>query len=209
VVDREQHLVDAARGAITLHLGCADVPRHRDGHLLHDRLAAVAKHLVGVEQDEEAVHYLQNVLGRKDVVRGDVEQLEKLELEQTFDVVIAGELLEHLTNPGACLRGVRSLLRPAGRLVISVPNASSLKGFARVVRGVEMVHPDHVAYFSPTTVERLLARHGYRVISCVYYTWSSQVRWKRVLDTMLLAPVRRFAPYISDGLIVTARMTDQ
>jgi len=137
---------------------------------------------------------------------GDVEHLGELGLRRAFEVVVAGELLEHLPNPGRCLTGVRDLLEPNGSLVVTVPNSFSLKGLMRVARGVELVHPDHVAYFSPVTMRRLLEKCGYGVVSQAYYVSKSASKAKRSLDTLVLSPVRLLAPHLSDGLIVEARV---
>lgn len=107
------------------------------------------------------------------------------------------------------LAGIRPLLADGGRLVVTVPNAFSIKGVLRVLRGVEMVHPDHVAYFSSVTIGTLLSKCGYVLISHVYYTWRPAARWKRVLDTLILGPMRRYAPSLSEGLIVVARATNE
>jgi hypothetical protein len=74
------------------------------------------------------------------------------------------------------------------------------------MRGVEMVHPDHVSYFSAVTIEKLMAKCGFVVTSCMYYTWRPAKPWKRAVDTLVLGAVRRYAPSLSEGLIVVARV---
>jgi len=210
VVDREGFLLKAARGKSVLHLGCADAPYFRsraaDASLLHTRLAAVATRIVGIDIDEEGVTFLRNTLGFKEVFLGDVEDLSEVKLNRTFDLVVAGELLEHLPNPGRGLAGVKNLLTPDGSLIITVPNAFSLKGFMRVARGVELTHPDHVCYFSVVTVGRLLAQCGYSAITYAYYVSRSASKLKRAIDFLFLAPARCCAPYLSDGIVVVAKL---
>lgn len=210
IVDRERFLLEAARGKSVLHLGCADAPyfgsRDADVSLLHTRLATVATRIVGIDIDEEGVRFFRNSLGFKEVFLGDVEALSEAKINGTFDLVLAGELLEHLPNPGLCLVAVENLLRPDGSLIITVPNAFSLKGFMRVIRGVELIHPDHVCYFSVVTIKRLLAQCGYSVVTYAYYVSRSASKLKRAIDFLFLAPARCCAPYLSDGIVVVAKL---
>ena len=56
---------------------------------------------------------------------GDVETME-LPLEPgSFDVVLCGDVIEHLRDPVAALARLRPLLRPGGRLVLSTPNVAN------------------------------------------------------------------------------------
>jgi len=210
IVDRDTFLVAAARGKSVLHLGCADAPYFhrggRDGTLLHSQLVAVAREIVGVDVNEEGVRFLTNDLGFKDVILGDVESLAELKFNRTFELIVAGELLEHLPNPGLCLTGVKDLLDKEGALIVTVPNAFSLKGFIRVIRGVELVHPDHVSYFSLVTMRRLLELCGYYMVSHACYVSKSASRLKRAVDTSVFTTIRCFAPYLSDGLIVEGKV---
>lgn len=50
-----------------------------------------------------------------------------------FDLAILSEVLEHLRDPGACLREVRRILRPSGSLIVTFPNASAYLPFFPIV----------------------------------------------------------------------------
>jgi 2-polyprenyl-3-methyl-5-hydroxy-6-metoxy-1,4-benzoquinol methylase len=90
------------------------------GRLLAGRGHAV----VGVESDREAAaaarpHYVA-------VHVADVQHLGALP-EAPFDVVIAGDILEHLVDPPAALDRALAQLAPGGRLLVSVPNVAFLQ----------------------------------------------------------------------------------
>ncbi len=191
-----------------LHLGCVDYPitreRIRRGDLLHLRMIEIAKLVYGVDSSLEGIAYLRNDLGLTNLILGNVEALESLSLPDDFDVIVAGELLEHLSNPGRFLEGVRALCGEDTVLVVSVPNAFSLKSFLRVACGRELVHSDHVAYHSLRTVTALLDRFGFHLISVSTYLIRSDSLYGRPLQILPHILVRTLAPYLADGLIVVA-----
>jgi SAM-dependent methyltransferase len=77
---------------------------------------------------------------------------------ESFDVVVAGEVLEHIRDPGRLLSDVSTVLRPGGVVVGSVPNAFRLKSRLRFLAGREPEEdPTHLHLFSPAALERLLA----------------------------------------------------
>ena len=77
--------------------------------------------------------------------------------DDAFDVVVAGELLEHVRDPGHIVVESRRVLRPGGRLVGSVPNAYRLKNRLRFLLGrAPESDPTHLHMFSPSDVRALL-----------------------------------------------------
>jgi SAM-dependent methyltransferase len=76
---------------------------------------------------------------------------------ESFDVAVAGEVLEHIRDPGRLLEDVRALLRPGGLLVGSVPNGFRLKSRLRFLLGREPEEdPTHLHLFSPAALRSLL-----------------------------------------------------
>jgi SAM-dependent methyltransferase len=74
-----------------------------------------------------------------------------------FDVVVAGELLEHVRDPAHILAEARRVLRSGGLLVGSVPNAYRLKNRLRFVLGrPPESDPTHLHMFSSSDVRTLL-----------------------------------------------------
>jgi SAM-dependent methyltransferase len=77
--------------------------------------------------------------------------------DATFDVVVAGELLEHVRDPAGLVGEARRVLRPGGRFVASVPNAFRLKNRLRFLLGRKPEDdPTHLHMFSPDDVHALL-----------------------------------------------------
>ena len=84
------------------------------------------------------------------------------------EIVVCGEVLEHLSNPGWFLQRLRRHL-PDVPLVITVPNAFSSAAQKWIAKGYENVNADHVAWYSPKTIAVLLERAGYVPADLAYY----------------------------------------
>jgi 2-polyprenyl-3-methyl-5-hydroxy-6-metoxy-1,4-benzoquinol methylase len=172
---RQGFLLAACAGKSVLHVGCVDSglaeERFARGELMHQRLATVARQLWGTDVDAEGVRFLLDQ-GFDHVVRVDLSrEAPGADLASAgFDVIVLGEVLEHLPNPGKMLTALRGLMEPGRtRLIVTVPNAFSLTALLGVARGVESVHPDHNFYFSRTTLRTLIAKSGLWVLDeCVY-----------------------------------------
>jgi SAM-dependent methyltransferase len=133
-------------GRRVLDLGC------RYGALA--RTYAAGNDVVGVDVDREALAEAAK-LGIE-TVWADVEEPLPFE-EASFDVVVAGELVEHLRDPAALVGQARRLLRPGGRLVASVPNFYRLKNRLRFLFGRPLGQdPTHLHVFAPRDVAALL-----------------------------------------------------
>jgi SAM-dependent methyltransferase len=134
-------------GLRLLDLGC------RTGALTQHY--AAGNEVVGVDVDRVALEQAVERLGIE-TVWADVEEGLPFP-DGSFDVVVAGELLEHLADPGAAVANVRRVLKPGGRFVGSVPNAFRLKSRIRFAAGR---HPEtdatHLQLFTPAALRALL-----------------------------------------------------
>jgi 2-polyprenyl-3-methyl-5-hydroxy-6-metoxy-1,4-benzoquinol methylase len=123
--------------------------------------------VVGIERDAAAAAEARAVC--EEVVIGDVEAMELPFEAASFDVVLCGDLVEHLRDPGAFLERVRPLLQPDGRLVLTTPNVANwsmrlalLAGRWRYTeRGI--LDRTHTHLFTRETLLETLAAAGYRV----------------------------------------------
>jgi SAM-dependent methyltransferase len=133
-------------GRRVLDVGC------RDGALT--RAYTEGNDVVGVDADREALAEAAG-LGIE-TVWADLDQ--PLDFpDASFDVVVAGELLEHLRDPQQLVREARRVLRPGATFVASVPNAYRLKGRVLFLLGRPPENdPTHLQMFSPGDVRSLL-----------------------------------------------------
>jgi 2-polyprenyl-3-methyl-5-hydroxy-6-metoxy-1,4-benzoquinol methylase len=147
-------------GNRVLDVGCSS------GYLARP-LAERGNTIVGLELDPEAARAAEEFCEL--VLVGDVETME-LPLEPgSFDVVLGGDVIEHLRDPAATLARLRPLLRPGGRVVLSTPNVANwairlslLSGRWRYTdRGI--LDRSHTHLFTRATLAETLEQAGYRV----------------------------------------------
>lgn len=219
VVDRIPWLVEQCRGRRVIHVGFADAgfreEQARADRWLHGHLHDAASELVGVDADAPGVTeaidagfeaYLADCT--------DPDAVAALDLERA-DVVLAGEIIEHLRSPGPFLEAMLSLCRPDGMLIVTTPNAYGLVNVvASMTRRVEVNHPDHVVMFTWRTLTQLLRAEGWNPVDAATYVPVVRDRGDRSrLEVAAVKMVlgaekmlgRMGRPFSSDGLIVVAR----
>ena len=202
-----QALCAAVDGPVA-HLGCADSPYTASlmaaGILLHERLVGVAQ-VTGFDVDADSLALLRERMPGERFVVADVSAEVPASERGRYDLVVAGEVLEHVPNADAFLVGCSKLLAPGGRLCVTVPNACSPKIGLRALAGRESVHPDHRVYYGPRTLQRTLAGAGYeleQVASC--FAPVAGRTGRLVFNPLLRASHRLFQGPVGDGLIAVA-----
>lgn len=125
-----------------------------------------SKKVVGVDINENEVLKLKK-LGYN-VVYADVQDpnLSKL-LKEKFDVIVASEIIEHLSNPGLFLDNIKLCLKKNGTLVLTTPNAQYIKHYLS-----SWSHSiDHVVTFTLQLLLQLLQRHNYLILEKQFLRW--------------------------------------
>lgn len=125
-----------------------------------DVLRQSAKTVLGIDYLKKDVKEAQKE-GYK-IVYGNAENFVA---DRKFDLVFAGDLIEHLSNPGNFLECSEKNLKDGGELVILTPNTFSLARLVRVLGGVTNeppVNDEHTVYFTPKTLAELLRRYGFQ-----------------------------------------------
>lgn len=79
-----------------------------------------------------------------------------------FDVVTAGELLEHVPDPSSLVAEVARILRPGGVFWATTPHAHGASGRLLKLRWSIVSPPEHLHLFSIRGLTGLLARHGFQ-----------------------------------------------
>lgn len=159
-IDKVRFICDFCRGKKVLDLGCV---RHsadyslNDPEWVHKRIKETASSVLGVDYLKAEVEKLV-ALGYN-MVYGDV--TEPLDMQDTFDVIVAGDLIEHLTNFDGFLKNVLRLMKPDGALIITTPNPffADLFFYCAYKKDV-MGNSEHTCYLDPFTLRQLIARYN-------------------------------------------------
>lgn len=185
-------------GRSVLDVGCASGWRRDDW--MHGLIATVARDIVGVDVDEQAVGEL-DARGRH-IEIGDAGSLN---LDRKFDVVHAGELIEHLDNPGAFLNAAQRHMRADSLLVLTTPNAFCFTNFLYRLAGPARVNSDHVCWYCEDTLSQLLERAGFAVVELRYLHHATPGRWRSLAARAIRAALPDRLAW--NTILVVARRT--
>jgi SAM-dependent methyltransferase len=140
--------------------------------------------VIGVEPDEGRAEVARS-LG-VEVVTGYLEAID-VERIGRFDVVLFGDVLEHLPDPAAMLLAAREYLKPGGAIVASVPNVAHWTVRWDLLWGEFDYQPSgimdatHLRWFTEKTLRGLFDAAGYRVVAweVTAGAWMPDYRFRR------------------------------
>ena len=180
-------IVDSIPGAAG-RTRCLDNPR-----LLFAKICKLNPDTIGVDMDAEGIAILAE--RGYNVVTADVMTMD---LGTRFDTIIAGEIIEHLANPGQFLENMRRHLAPGGTLLITTPNPFYFKQIWTILRQERpLVHVEHTCWFDPITLSSLCRRSG-----LVPY----EIYWIRSKKSLRKTWPQRIRDYFSHSFITLARV---
>ena len=183
------------RGAI-LDVGCWV------GFLLAEARERGWREAIGIEPSTFASSYARERLGL-DVRTEDL--FEARLPKGHFDVVVMGDVLEHLTRANAALDRVTELLRPGGLLALELPDAGSRVAKLLGPRWWSVI-PTHVHYFTRASAETILRRHGYEPVYVATDPKSFTVRYYLDKGGGYMPALSRALVRGAEGLGVAERM---
>jgi 2-polyprenyl-3-methyl-5-hydroxy-6-metoxy-1,4-benzoquinol methylase len=155
-------LEGVAAGARVLDVGCGE------GRFAAD-LAVAGASVVGIDVAAEPLRRAQASHPQLDLRLVDAERPWEL-ADASFDVVWAGEVIEHVADTAAWLSEIRRVLRSGGSLLLSTPahGPLTLIGLAlsrQAFAGHFDPLGDHLRYYSRDTLARLLGEFGFEAIT--------------------------------------------
>jgi 2-polyprenyl-3-methyl-5-hydroxy-6-metoxy-1,4-benzoquinol methylase len=145
-----------------LELGCAT------GRVTRYLTVRLGCRVTGVEFDPQAAELARPFCQR--LVVGDLEADATLrQAAGAYDIILAGDVLEHLREPARVLAALHNSLKPGGYWVISVPNVAHWSVRKELLRGrfdftdTGVMDQTHLRWFTVKTLSEMIAQAGYAV----------------------------------------------
>lgn len=184
IEDAEEFLQNFVRGFTVLDIGVVGhtIERSNAPNWKHNLIKNVATRAVGVDILEQPVLSLQN--------RGyDVRLIDATsdaDIEERFNRVVIGDVIEHVDNPVALLRFAARHLEPGGRIMCTTPNPFYIGNILDILRdGFFIPNAEHVSWITPTMALELAHRSGVRLHSYWHTSGKGNTHSRRIMITLL------------------------
>lgn len=175
-VMKETYIVNKCRNKMVLDLGCI---RHnaeyalKDPAWLHAKIKEVAAKVTGVDYLLEEIEKLKK--HGYDIIFADVTQ--PMEIKEKYDVIVAGDLIEHLLNVEGFFVNCRNLLKSNGMLIITTPNPFYSDEFHYVsFKNNYLVNPEHTCWIDPQCLSQLSKRMGFDITELYFIKHSWELK---------------------------------
>lgn len=166
---RKEILREYCSGKRVLDIGCVqhNADQASNDSWLHKSIVDMAAYTLGVDYLPDAVAQLSE--RGYNVIVGDVNH--RLPIEDTFDVIVVGNLIEHLSNFEGLLLNLQRLLTPGGVALISTANPFFREQyFYSAFKNTVIVNQEHTCWIDPITLDQLCSRFSLE---------TTDVRWVR------------------------------
>lgn len=157
------------------------------------RIRPRCRYLCGIEADAVAARGADGVLD--DVYVGDLSEGLSRPWALPFDVIVAGDILEHLPRPEVLMAAIRSLLKPGGRLLVSLPNVANVTTRLALLTGRfdysdrGILDRTHLRFFTRKSARALLGSTGFRIVG----------EWATPMPVELAVPALARPPFLGPG----------
>lgn len=144
-----------------LDVGCIrhNLEQAKEYGFLHGEIQRKCDDAIGIDLKSGEVDKLKRKTGWD--IR--VMDAEKIDFNCKFDFIVAGDVLEHLSNPGMFFKKAYTLLEQNGKLIITTPNTFALKRFLEFLKNKTVnVNKEHTVWFDENVLIQLSKRYGFK-----------------------------------------------
>lgn len=126
--------------------------------------------VTGIEINQKAFEAAK--LNLDNVIKGNIETLDLTLNENYFDVIIMGDVLEHLVNPITTILKITPLLKKEGRILITVPNVRNWNVLIKLIFQDSWEYADwgildytHMRFFTLKSAKSILKKNNIKIES--------------------------------------------
>ena len=160
---REKIISELIKDKDVLDIGCVG---QTNEYKLWDIINGQVKSLTGIDTEGS---------DDKNIIQGN---METYSFDRKFDVIIAGDVLEHVDNQGLFLDNVKKHLKENGVFILTTPNAKWPTVFVPN-------NPTHTSWHDRGTLKAILQRHNFVIINFRYY-YGNKKRYNMLLKPFIM-----------------------
>ena len=146
----------------TLEIGCG---QGEFGKLVKETFKT---NYTGIEIDPQAALVAKEHLDL--VLIGDAFELINILPDNSFDLLICNDVIEHIAEPEILFQKIRIKMKPESRIVCSIPNIRVLNSLIHIIINKDFEYTDwgirdktHLRFYTKSSMLRLLQRNGFKI----------------------------------------------
>lgn len=213
-VNRLKYVSNLCTNKRVLDIGCYDETavdtKKETNYWLHGSISQKAESVIGIDSSELIEGEIKTG-SNSTIIRLDLNEIDNNFVKKyPIDIIIAGELIEHIENVQSFIKNLK-LLYPRSKLVLTTPNSTSLTNILLALVNRESNHRDHLHIFSYKTLNTICLKAGIQEFTIKPYKVSygemflrSNKLMKIIVKTVekLINIMEFLFPMISGGYVV-------
>lgn len=165
-VDRLDFISSCVSGKRVLDLGAYDetaLDNKDKKYWLHGRIAETAEYVIGIDNSDRLPNNGVVTSEKSKIVKISIFDIHKIIEPYDIDILVAGELIEHLPDTLSFLSYIKSFDEFKNKkIILTTPNASCLSNLILGMFGMENNDVNHLQIYSLKTLNTLFTRAGFQ-----------------------------------------------
>lgn len=163
VIDKDKLICSFCKSKEVLDIGCIDhsyaIALKLGNSWLHKQIKKTAKSVMGIDILKEDVKRLKNK--GFNIIEADAENFD---LKRKFDVIVAGDIIEHLSNIGSFLKSIEKHMHQNSVCIITTPNPFNIEQFMLAIfqNGIG-VNDEHTVWLDPRVMYETISRTNLKI----------------------------------------------
>lgn len=211
--ERAKEIYSYIKDKLVLDVGCyaeikdniKNAEKEQGDRWIHGFLKKYSKHVIGIDIAEKEIELL-----RKQGYDVHCQSAEDFKFNKKFDVIFAGDVIEHLSNPGLFIGRCKKHLKADGWLILTTPNVfclnSKIGGLIRFMNNDLEVHPEHTCFYSPTVIKTLLERYNFAIKEMKFVNFTQIDTFKKSIQNALC---KIFGDKLKESMIVFTKQKNE